>query len=342
MINTDGDFTQIHNAIIRSNRLNTYHKSLIFNLLSNEKGFKISISMLMERIPCGNKKVVSTINELKELNIVKVFRGRSKNNSWDINSYEVDIKCLTEYIGVVSEEHKGLCPTETRVVSEEHKKNKRENTNKNKKENNNTSSSSDDGKSDISISNSKKDIEEQIDQLWKMYPRKEGKSDAMKKLPKLLKQYGFEAIKRSIENYKAKLKKERTEKQYILQGSTFFNGRFIDYLEEGEESKDDKLHSLISDKPISEEERLIKLETERKLNEWLEEFEEGEPIQHAPKQQVKALDEDEQRKLDEYNRGRSEAWEKYGSMGKWKEYGDALSELAAISHFIPPTVDEVE
>lgn len=83
----DRDFTQIHNAIIRANNLNPYQKSLICNILSNEVGFKISISMLMQRIPCGQTKVKATINELKQLNIIKVFRGKSQNNTWDTNSY---------------------------------------------------------------------------------------------------------------------------------------------------------------------------------------------------------------------------------------------------------------
>lgn len=75
--------------------------------------------------------------------------------------------------------------------------------------------------------NSNQDIEE----IWSLYPLKKGKANAIKKIPKLLKEYGKEQIVRCIERYIEEIKKENKSKEFILHGSTFFNGRYIDYLD---------------------------------------------------------------------------------------------------------------
>ncbi|EOU1765787.1 TPA: helix-turn-helix domain-containing protein [Clostridium perfringens] len=75
--------------------------------------------------------------------------------------------------------------------------------------------------------NSNQDIEE----IWSLYPLKKGKASAIKKIPKLLKEYGKEQIVRCIGRYIEEIKKENKSKEFILHGSTFFNGRYIDYLD---------------------------------------------------------------------------------------------------------------
>ncbi|HBI6962457.1 hypothetical protein [Clostridium perfringens] len=70
-----------------------------------------------------------------------------------------------------------------------------------------------------------------IEEIWSLYPLKKGKASAIKKIPKLLKQYGKEQIVRCIKRYIEEIKKENKSKEFILHGSTFFNGRYIDYLD---------------------------------------------------------------------------------------------------------------
>lgn len=72
---------------------------------------------------------------------------------------------------------------------------------------------------------SNKDIEE----IWRLYPRKEGKQKSIKNIPKILNKYSKEELIRCIERYKRET--EGKDKQYILMGSTFFNGRYEDYLD---------------------------------------------------------------------------------------------------------------
>jgi|LSQX01.2.fsa_nt_gb hypothetical protein len=64
----------------------------------------------------------------------------------------------------------------------------------------------------------------------KLYPGKKVKSIRDKKLPNIVNEYGEEQIIRCIERYANEVKGK--DKQFILNESTFWNGRFKDYLDE--------------------------------------------------------------------------------------------------------------
>ncbi|OOM81759.1 hypothetical protein CLPUN_09430 [Clostridium puniceum] len=66
--------------------------------------------------------------------------------------------------------------------------------------------------------------------IWSIYPNKRGKSQAIKKIPKILDKYGKEQITRCVERYATEV--QGKDMQFILNGSTFFNGRFEDYLDD--------------------------------------------------------------------------------------------------------------
>lgn len=75
-----------------------------------------------------------------------------------------------------------------------------------------------------------KEVDDLFESLWKLYIRKEGKSQVNKKAKEEIFEIGFDRMKASIEKYARE--KQGTDKQYLLMGSTFFNGRYKDYLEE--------------------------------------------------------------------------------------------------------------
>lgn len=77
--------------------------------------------------------------------------------------------------------------------------------------------------------------EELIETLWLLYPNKKGKADSIKKIPKLIKKYSFEEIKRCIERYTKDCIVNKTEQQFMKHGSTFFNSGYVDYLDENYE-----------------------------------------------------------------------------------------------------------
>ncbi|MDU2196962.1 MAG: hypothetical protein E7E21_00860 [Peptostreptococcaceae bacterium] len=111
---------------------------------------------------------------------------------------------------------------------------------------------SEDTVSDIVANNSKKELIKRInkkdiytsqcDELWKLYPNKKGKQKAYEKIKKLLEKYSLEELMRSVERYSKEV--EGKNKQYIQHGSTFFNGGYVDYLDENyhEKPKDQQLY----------------------------------------------------------------------------------------------------
>lgn len=73
-------------------------------------------------------------------------------------------------------------------------------------------------------------------EILKLYPGKKVKATRDKKLPKVLKEYSKEEIIRCISRYSKEV--EGTDKQYILNESTFWNGRYMDYLDKNYEEKE--------------------------------------------------------------------------------------------------------
>lgn len=78
---------------------------------------------------------------------------------------------------------------------------------------------------DNNISSEK--LENEFAELWKMYPRKDGKANALKAYIKARSRkdtpVAFETVKNGIERYLDYIKSENTPQKYIKQGSTWFN-----------------------------------------------------------------------------------------------------------------------
>lgn len=71
-----------------------------------------------------------------------------------------------------------------------------------------------------------------FEQIWKTYPKKKGKAQVKDKQKERLYLIGKEQIEKCIERYKQQIEKDHTAEQYIMYGSTFFNGGYVDYLDE--------------------------------------------------------------------------------------------------------------
>lgn len=71
--------------------------------------------------------------------------------------------------------------------------------------------------------------------LWALYPLKQGKAKAIKKIPQLLEAYGLDQMTRCVDRYKAYVDKKRLVDFPDLKyknGDTFFNGGFEDFLDD--------------------------------------------------------------------------------------------------------------
>lgn len=77
------------------------------------------------------------------------------------------------------------------------------------------------------------------------YPGKKVKSVRDRKLPKLIKKYSEEQIIKCIDRYLEECKGK--DKQYILNESTFWNGRYEDYLDENYKSEEKPKRRLIDE-----------------------------------------------------------------------------------------------
>ena len=68
------------------------------------------------------------------------------------------------------------------------------------------------------------DFEDEFEDIWKQYPKKQGKSNALKSYTKARKKgITRETIENGLNNYLTYIKIERIKPQYIKNGSTWFN-----------------------------------------------------------------------------------------------------------------------
>ncbi len=94
----------------------------------------------------------------------------------------------------------------------------------NDKENNTFSNTSNNDQSDLKKIREKQ-LDEDFNKLWKLYPRKEGKKKAFEAYKRAIKNGTTnKEIQTGIVNYLTQIKVQGTSKQYIKQGSTWFNG----------------------------------------------------------------------------------------------------------------------
>lgn len=96
-----------------------------------------------------------------------------------------------------------------------------------------------------------KDFSSEFEELWKLYPRKEGKQVALRVYNTCRKnnETTFEEVKQGILNYIKQIEKNKTQYQYIQHGSTWFNQkRWTDVYEIPTTKK-------IEEQEISEEKR---------------------------------------------------------------------------------------
>lgn len=110
-------------------------------------------------------------------------------------------------------------------------------------------SSEDDHKHQCSKSNSnnssslkESDYKKEFEELWAKYPRKEGKQKAFthyKHWRKKSKKYTKEYISQRLDAYINSIQKNHTERRYIKQGGTWFNGAFDDVLDVDESKSND-------------------------------------------------------------------------------------------------------
>lgn len=69
-----------------------------------------------------------------------------------------------------------------------------------------------------------------FEEIWKLYPSKRGKGAVSKKSKAAIEKVGREEMARALARYRAEVESANFNQQW-MNGSTFFNGRYVDYLD---------------------------------------------------------------------------------------------------------------
>lgn len=204
------NFTVLNNDLIRDATLSFKARGLLQYMLSMPDDWKFYVSELAKHSSKeGEGAIRSAITELEETGYMRRIRKRGKGGKFEAVDWEVlDEPAFSPH---VKKPH----------VDEPHVANDQLlNTNKL-----NTDNTKDNRSTDKSIDRvSVKQLEEDFSKLWKLYPRKDGKKKAFETYKRAIKNGTTnKEIQTGIVNYLTQIKIQGTPKQYIKQGSTWFN-----------------------------------------------------------------------------------------------------------------------
>lgn len=203
------NFTVIDNTVLQDTELTFKAKGLFAYLWSQSDEWNFYETEVVKHSKDGISSLRSGIHELEERGYLQRKRirvkGKLKDSMWILSE--------TPNLENLSLENLNL-ENSTLI-----------NTNSN-----NTNLNKDNRSSDKSSDRvSEKQLEEDFEKLWKLYPRKEGKKKAYEAYKRAIKQgVTNKEIQAGIVNYLKQIKIQGTDKKYIKQGSTWFNGNCWD------------------------------------------------------------------------------------------------------------------
>lgn len=192
----------------------------IYSMLNITGKFYMSNKELAKRLNCSARTITNAVKELVDLDYITVTEVKDKKTGgtkWrEIKLSQNFTPLETDYDGGVNSiarppRSKLLDPLETDCDQIEHS---------------NRASNINNRSTDKSVDRvSEKELESNFDKLWKLYPRKEGKKKAFEAYKRAIKKgVTNKEIQNGIVAYLTQVKLENTDKRYIKQGSTWFNG----------------------------------------------------------------------------------------------------------------------
>lgn len=205
--NSKDRYTVIDNKILKNKHLSLKARGLLVTLLSLPDNWEFSENGLEKIFNDGITSIRTALKQLEEQGYLKRKqlkddKGKFKGNEWIVIENPLLENPITD--NPISENHTQL------------------NTN---------------------ISNTNKDnicssLAEDFDKLWKIYPRKDGKNQAFNHYKAWINGKSYAGKTEKLTNpemwyairiYQCNIKKNKTEKQYIKMGSTFFNEAIYEY-----------------------------------------------------------------------------------------------------------------
>lgn len=218
------DYTVMSNYHLKEPSMSLKAKGLLSLILSLPDDWNYSIAGLVSICKENETSIKNTLDELKQfgyLEITKVYPNESKSGriEYVYTIYEKskqegkkqDLENLPLEIQPL--DNQGQLSINNQVLNNQVLK-------ENKKEIN------------------KENLESRFEEIWKLYPRKEGKANAFKKYLKIHKEVSDDEIIKGINRYVEFINKNKTPINYIKMGSSWFNGEcWNDIYEEEPEGK---------------------------------------------------------------------------------------------------------
>lgn len=194
-------YTVIDNDVFRDNELSNKALGMLCRMLSLPNGWEFSVRGLSKLSNDGVDGVMSQLNELEKRGYLKRRQIRDKGKLAGVEYIVSEAKMIGELVD--EKPH-----TENPDTVKPH-------TEKGAQSNN---------KQSITKSSIKKEIYTEFDNLWILYPRKQGKDKAFSYYEKARKNgTSYEEVESGIKAYIQYINDNEVEPQYIKQGSTFFS-----------------------------------------------------------------------------------------------------------------------
>ena len=205
-IQKTNNYTVMSNYHFREKDMSLKAKGLLSLMLSLPEEWDYSVDGLVKLSKDGKDSVISAITELEQFGYL--VRSQAKGQDGKFAGYDYDVyeqpyteKPFTENPSTVKPMTENPQQLNTKPLNAE---------------------------SDINITNKKLNINVQIEQefeeVWKIYPRKEDKKKAFSAYKTARKKTSFDEIKKGVETYSQHIKASNTDKRYIKLGATYFNG----------------------------------------------------------------------------------------------------------------------
>lgn len=195
-----GDFTIIDNAIFKNRSLSLKAKGLLCLLLSLPDNWNYSVNGL---VSLSTDKYSAVASGLKELENAGYFRREQVYDNGKFAGYEY----------IISETTNSENPFTENPITEnpftENQGSYKELTDKG-----------------LTLSRTDGIYITEFENLWSLYPKKQGKTEAQKKYIKARKDGAtYEEVEQGIYAYINNIKETDTDMQYVKMGSTFFSQR---------------------------------------------------------------------------------------------------------------------
>ena len=205
-IQKTNNYTVMSNYHFREKDMSLKAKGLLSLMLSLPEEWDYSVDGLVKLSKDGKDSVISAITELEQFGYL--VRSQAKGQDGKFAGYDYDVyeqpyteKPFTENPSTVKPMTENPQQLNTKPLNTE---------------------------SDINITNKKLNInvqtEQEFEEIWKIYPRKEDKKKAFLAYKTARKKASFDEIKKGVETYSNHIRVSNTDKRYIKLGATYFNG----------------------------------------------------------------------------------------------------------------------